>query len=337
MYAAVVKLDALADTVRAAAEDHDFIAVVGRIRFALVFVRGVHVGGVGGKFCGAGVHTFVDRVQVVLVAQLADFRFAHARQFSQTRVGEAFTLQHTQEVSVETGDAHLCHFLFQAHQLFDLHQEPAVDVGQVEDAVDRQARAEGIGDIPDTLSTRVFQFTANFSQCFRVIQAHFRVEAHRADFEAAQGFLQGFLLSATNRHHFADGFHLGGQTVVRAREFLEVEARNLSHNVVDRRLKRGRSTTAGDVVHQLVEGVTHRQFRCHFRNREACRFGGQRRGAGYTRVHFDNNQATVFRVYGELHVGPTGFDADFTQYRHRGVTHDLILFVGQGLSRCDGD
>src|SRR5690606_16112014 len=36
-------------------------------------------------------------------------------------------------------------------------------------------------------------------------------------------------------------------------------------------------------------------------------------------------------------VRAAGFDADFTQYRHRGVTHDLILFVGQRLSWRNGD
>ncbi|MNB90570.1 hypothetical protein D3C75_376300 [compost metagenome] len=73
VYAAVVKFDALADTVWTAAEYHNFIAIRGGICFALVFVRGVHVGGVGGKFCRTGIHAFVDRVQVVLVAQLTDF------------------------------------------------------------------------------------------------------------------------------------------------------------------------------------------------------------------------------------------------------------------------
>ena len=276
-------------------------------------------------------------MQVILVAQLADFRFTHARQLSQTRIGEAFTLQHAQEVSVQAGDAQLRDLLFQTHQLLNLHQEPAVNVGQVEHAVDGQARTEGIGDVPDTLSARVFQLAANFGQRFRVVQAHFRVEAGRAHFEAAQRFLQGFLLRAANRHHFTDRFHLGGQTVVRAREFLEVEARNFGHNVVDGRLEGRRRAATGDVVHQLVEGVTHRQLRRHFRNREAGRFRGQRGGTGHARVHFDNNQTAGFRVHRELHVRTAGFHADFTQYRHRGVTHDLIFFVGQRLGRCYGD
>ncbi|CAH0257332.1 hypothetical protein SRABI106_02742 [Rahnella aquatilis] len=172
-------------------------------------------------------------------------------------------------------EAALGHFIFQFHQLFNLHQEPAVHVGQVEDAVNRHPGTEGISDIPDTLGTGFFQFTTNFGQRFRIIQTHFRVETARADFQAAQGFLQRFLLCTTNRHHFADRFHLRGQTVVGTGKFLEVEARNFSHNVVDRRFKRRWRFAAGDIVHQLIEGVTHRQFRRHFSNRETGRFGGQ--------------------------------------------------------------
>ncbi|SUH17837.1 Uncharacterised protein [Salmonella enterica subsp. enterica] len=166
-------------------------------------------------------------MQVILVAQFADFRLAHARQFCQTRIGKTFTLELTQEVGVEASNPDFSYFLFQTHQLFNLHQEPAVDVGQVEHAVDGEACAEGIGDIPDTICARIFQLAADFGQRFRVVEADFRVEAGGAHFQAAQRFLQGFLLGAANRHHFPDRFHLGGQTVVGTGEFLKVKARNL--------------------------------------------------------------------------------------------------------------
>ena len=149
VYTAVVEFDTLTDTVRAAAENHDFFTVGRRIRFALFFISGVHVSG-------------VNRVQVILVAQLADFRFAHARQFCQTRIGKAFAFQLAQEFSVQASDAHFRYFLFQTHQFFNLYQEPAVNIGQVEHAVHRQARTEGIGDVPDTLCASIFQFATDF-------------------------------------------------------------------------------------------------------------------------------------------------------------------------------
>ena len=162
VYTAVVEFDTLTDTVRAAAENHDFFTVGRRIRFALFFISGVHVSGVGGELCRTGIHALINRVQVILVAQLADFRFAHARQFCQTRIGKAFAFQLAQEFSVQASDAHFRYFLFQTHQFFNLYQEPAVNIGQVEDAVHRQARTERIGDVPDTICACVFQFATDF-------------------------------------------------------------------------------------------------------------------------------------------------------------------------------
>ena len=79
--------------------------------------------------------------------------------------------------------------LFQAHQLFNLHQEPAIDVGQVEDAVDRQTGARKASAMyPDAVGTGVFQLAADFGQRFRIVQAHFRIEAGGAHFETAQRF-----------------------------------------------------------------------------------------------------------------------------------------------------
>ena len=59
--AAVVKLDALTDAVRAAAENHHFFTV-GRTGFAFFFVSGVEVGGFGGKLGGTGIDAFVNRM-----------------------------------------------------------------------------------------------------------------------------------------------------------------------------------------------------------------------------------------------------------------------------------
>ena len=166
---------------------------------------------------------------------------------------------------------------------------------------------------------------------------HFRVEAVGAHFQAAQRFLHRLLEGAANRHHLADRFHLRGQTVVRASEFLEVKARDLGDDIVDRGFKGRRGQTAGNVVHQLVQREADRQLGRHFGDREAGRLRGERRGARDARVHFDHDQTAVLRVDRELHVRAACFHADFTQHRQRGVTHDLILFIGQRLRRRDGD
>lgn len=127
-------------------------------------------------------------MQAVAVAQLANFALGDAGQLGQTRIGEALAFQGAQERFVQAVDARFGHLFFQAHQLFNLHQEPAVDVGQVEDAVNRQTGAEGVGDVPDAVRAGVFQLAADLGQRFRIVQAYFRVEAGGTHFQTAQRF-----------------------------------------------------------------------------------------------------------------------------------------------------
>src|SRR3989454_12073649 len=61
-------------------------------------------------------------------------------------------------------------------------------------------------------------------------------------------------------HGLPHALHVGGERGVRARELLEREPRHLDHHVVQRGLETGRGL-AGDVVRDLVEGVTDGQPR----------------------------------------------------------------------------
>ena len=68
MYATIVKLNALADAVWAAAKNDHFFPLGGLClafrRFVKPFVRGVHIRCVAFKFCRARVDAFVDGVNV---------------------------------------------------------------------------------------------------------------------------------------------------------------------------------------------------------------------------------------------------------------------------------
>ncbi len=336
VHAAVVELDTLTDTVRAAADDHDLVAVA-RSRFALLVIAGVHVGGVGGELGGAGIYPLVDREDVVAGAQFAHFPFGHTEDLGQTGIGKAFALEGAQEVGIQTGHAALFHLFLQLHQIFNLYQEPGVNLGQLEDTIHGETGAECIGDIEDTVATCILQLVTDAGQGVRGIEVNHGVEAGFAGFEAAQRLVQGLLEVAADGHHFADRLHLGRQTVVGTGEFFEVEARHLGDHVVDGRLEGGRSATAGDVVHQLVEGVTDGELGSDLGDGETGRLGGQRGGARHPRVHLDDDHATIFRVDTELDVGAAGLDADFAQHRHGGVAHQLVLLVGQRLGWRDRD
>ncbi len=87
--ATVVELDALADAVGAAAENHDLLLVAVADFVELVVVGRVVVGRVGFEFGGAGVDEAVGGVEVELVANLADFFFCRSPSSGDLPIGEA--------------------------------------------------------------------------------------------------------------------------------------------------------------------------------------------------------------------------------------------------------
>jgi hypothetical protein len=76
--------------------------------------------------------------------------------------------------------------------------------------------------------------------------------AAATNLQRAQAFLQAFLERAADGHRFADAFHLRGERGVGLRKFLEGEARNLGHDVINARLET-RGGFARDVVLEFVE------------------------------------------------------------------------------------
>ena len=79
MHAAVVKLNSLTDSVRPRAQDDYLSSSRGR-RLSLTIVAGVKVGGVSHKLGGAGINSFVDRLNVVPDPLLADLAFRELQQ-----------------------------------------------------------------------------------------------------------------------------------------------------------------------------------------------------------------------------------------------------------------
>ena len=138
--------------------------------------------------------------------------------------------------------------------------------------------------------------------------------------------MERFLKGAADSHGFTDRLHCRSQSGVGAWEFFEGEARNLSDDIVDRRLKAGRRLL-GDVVLKFVQAVTDCEFRCDLSDREACCFRCEGGGARDAWVHLDHYHATIGRVDGELDVRTTSLDADFADTCERCITHQLILFI----------
>ena len=122
-----------------------------------------------------------------------------------------------------------------------------------------------------------------------------------------------------------------GRWVVPGMAFCKSETRYFRDHVVDRWLERRRHRTAGDVVPEFVQRITHREFGSHLGNRKSGRFRSQRGGTGHSRIHFDDQHAAILWINRKLNVGAASFHPDLAQYRDRCVAHDLIFLVGKRL------
>ena len=226
------------------------------------------------------------------------------------------------------------HVLF-VDDRFDLAQEPWVVPGDRLDILDAQPFAEGLRDLEDTfggpLAERGDDLVARHA-----FQLGHPVEPVEIGFETAQRLLHRFGKAATDRHDLTDRFHRGRQFVLGALELLEREARDLGHDIVDRRFETGRGR-AGDLVLDLVERIAHRQLGGDARDRETGRLRCQRGGPRHARVHLDHDQAAIFRIDRELDVRAAGFDPDLAQHVDAGGAHDLVFLVSQRQRRRHGD
>src|SRR5690606_28169531 len=126
-------------------------------------------------------------------------------------------------------------------------------------------------------------------------------ETGDTDVEGTHGFLQGFREGAANRHHFTDGLHLRAEDAIRPGEFLEVPARDLDDDVIQRWLEAGRCHLC-DIVRDFIECKADGYQRRDLGNREAGRLTRQRRRPRDTRVHLDDVDLAVFRADGVLYI-----------------------------------
>ena len=368
MDAAIVELDTLADAVGTTAQDDDLLAVAGlRLILRLAEDRGfigrIHVGRLRLELGGAGVDALEHRTHAQLVAQAAHLVLGHAaghgddgivdqaaaarhaaliaaqigrleRQPGETLVGKAHGLEAAHAVRIAR-QAMFQHLILGLDDFLQALQEPGVELGDIVDFRDGQTFTKGLRGDQQTIGRRLCQ-GGDDVVLGRADQMIDLVEAGQAGFQTAQRLLHRFMDVAADRHDFADRLHGGAQQRLGALELFEGEARDLGHDIVDRRFERSRGR-AGNVILDLVERVADGQLRRDLGDREAGRLRRQRRGARHARVHLDDDQAAVLGIDRELDVRPAGFDADLAQHRQAGVAHDLIFLVGQRQRRRDGD
>ncbi len=243
----------------------------------------------GGELRGARVDGLEHRPDAEGVAQAADHGLAHAAQRGDLLVGEAVALGPAQGGLVERGDVR--HLAGDVVDEADLVEEPRVDAARVVHLLDRGPGPQRLLDGDEPVLGRLDRGRDER------VEVDVRVERREpergaAPLQRAHRLLQGLGEAAPDGHGLADGLHGRGEGLVRGRELLEREARDLDDDVVQRRLE-ARRGGAGDVVGDLVEGVADGQARGDLGDGEPGRLGGQRAGAGHPRVHLDDDDPAV--------------------------------------------
>ena len=118
--------------------------------------------------------------------------------------------------------------------------------------------------------------------------------------QAADALEEAFFQIRADSHDLSGGFHLGPEGVRRIRELVEGEARELCHDVVERRLHGGGAARNGD----LLQGHAHGNLGRHPRDGIAAGLGRQGGGTRDSGVDFDEVVFRGLRMQGKLHVAP---------------------------------
>ena len=337
MHAAVVELDALTDAVRARAEDDDLLAVA-VANFVGVFVGRVVVRRGGLELGGAGIDRLERGAHTGRKASGPHLSLGDVPQIGKLRIGETELLgpleaprrDRIERQGLETGP------LLGDHR--HLVEEPRIDSGGREDLVDAHAPTQQRLKLERTIRgsdrRHLHEFLGRDVVERRL--ARVGVETVAALLERTERLLHRLGEGSADGHNLTHRLHRRTEHPAGARELLERPARNLGDDIIDRRFEAGWGLLR-DVVGDLVERVTDRELGGDLGDREAGGLRRKGRGATHTRIHFDDDLTAGLRVDRPLDVRAAGLDTDPSDTGKRTVAHLLVLDIGKGLGRSDGD
>ena len=228
--AAVIELDALADAVGSAAEDHHLGAVAG-IRFALLFISRVHIRREAFELGCAGIDTLEDGLEASLLALGADGVFVGAEGASDALVGEPVAFRLRQLLDGNAIDGFLLYLSLEIDELLDLLQEPGVDLGHVVNLFDRVAAGESEADVVEAIGRRGDQSLID------QIGIEFLLAEFLAGLETADGLRECVLECAADGHDFACTLHCTPNLFRYTWELLQIPAGHFHDQVIQRRLE----------------------------------------------------------------------------------------------------
>ena len=140
--AAIIEFNSLPDTVRAAAQNHDFWALLG-VGFIFIFVGRIKIRSERFEFCGAGIHALKDRIDTVTRALQTNGGRRAPPNLGELLVARAVALHFAQQIfgSCFDGDARCA--AVHGGDLFNLMDEPRIDLGELADFLGMEATFHG--------------------------------------------------------------------------------------------------------------------------------------------------------------------------------------------------
>ena len=144
-------------------------------------------------------------------------------------VREAQLLRTTKQVRWNLRCAAVLHGLGGSDDALELAQEPAVNVAQLVDVLDRPTTCERIGHSKDAPVRRELELFVDLGIINHIILA----ETSKRRIDRPDGFLHTFLECATNGHHLAHTLHAAAQLRAHAHELAQVPTGDLSHHIVE--------------------------------------------------------------------------------------------------------
>ena len=268
VHTAVIKLNPLPDSVGTTTENHDFLFVT-LPGFVLNSVGGIVIRRVGLKLSGTSIDQSVGRNDAGFFPRRAHFVMRRACDMSELHIGIPKTFR-PQKIEIPEISSQLA---FGFEKIFDVAQEPGIDRGEVKNFLKSQSRFKSKTHEEDPLCIRSRKTLTNVANV-RVAVFTIRTEAKAACLEGTKCFLERLLERSTNRHGLTDTLHLSGQGRIRISELFESEPGQFDDTIVDRWLKAGGCLTS-DIVRNLIEGITHREFRGDLCDGESGRLRGQ--------------------------------------------------------------
>ncbi len=333
VHAAIVELDSLADPVWPRSEDHD-PRPFGRPDLVLFLEGPIHVWGLRLEFGCARVHGLVGPQHTRRSPEGANLTLGLAPEVRNLGVGEPVALCLVHEVRIRR----LLELMSHLDDLCHLIYEPGIDRRQRGHLFDAPTPPQCLSDGEYPIRGWLFHGVSQpvVREVPEVLLGAIGVEPPTSALEAPEGLLKRLGKRASYRHCLAHASHRGGQSPWCRWELGEIESRGLHDHVIEGRFEGG-GCGSGDVVGYLIEGHADGQQGSDLGDGESGCLRSQCRRSAHPRVHLDDESTSRFGVDGELNVRPARFDTDRLQHLYAFVAHFLVLAVGQGLNRGDGD